>query len=123
MLGLGVERGGRLVEHEDERSVAHEAAGERELLPLPEGDLDAVVPRRPELRVEPGGEPLDDVVGAGPADRVGRPPGGRRCGARRRRPTVRLGEELEPEEVLERAGQPLPPLVARDAGEVDAVDE
>ena len=36
VLGLGVERGGRLVEHEQQRLVAHEAAGERELLPLAE---------------------------------------------------------------------------------------
>src|SRR5882672_9225489 len=33
VLGLRVKRGGRLVEHQQERVVAHEAACERELLP------------------------------------------------------------------------------------------
>ena len=53
VLGLGIERGRRLVEHEEQRMVAHEAARQRELLPLTERDLDAVVPRDAELRVEP----------------------------------------------------------------------
>ena len=53
VLGLRIERGGRLVEHEQQRAVAHEAARERELLPLAERHLDAARPRRPELRVEP----------------------------------------------------------------------
>ena len=38
-------------------------------------------------------------------------------------PDAVLGAELEPEEVLERAGQPGPPPVGRHAGQVDAVDE
>ena len=54
VLGLGVERRGRLVEHQQQRLVAHEAAGQRELLPLAEGDLDAVGPGRAELGVEAG---------------------------------------------------------------------
>ena len=52
VLGFGVERGGRFVEHQQQRPLAHEAARQRELLPLPERQLDAVRPRRPELRVE-----------------------------------------------------------------------
>ena len=55
VLGLGVERRRRLVEHEEQRALAHEAARERELLPLAEGDLDAARPGRAELRVEPAG--------------------------------------------------------------------
>ena len=111
VLGLGVERGGRLVEHQHQRVVAHEAAGERELLPLPEPHLDAVVPGRPELGVEPVREPIDHVVGTGPVDRD-----------RHRRTLVdprlvaqadgRLRVELEAEEVLERAGELFAPLCA-----------
>ena len=122
VLGLGVERRCRLVEDQHERVGAHEAAGERELLPLPVRDLDAGVPRRSELRVEPVGEAVDHVVGAGPTDGVGD-----------RRPLVhpRLvaepdrghGAELEAEEVLERPGEPGAPLPRRDPREVDVVDE
>ena len=91
VLGLGVERRGRLVEHEHERFVAHEPARERELLPLPERDLHAFVPRGSELGVEPEREPLDDVVGTGAPDgglddgdarRAGRGRRDRRCRAR-----------------------------------------
>ena len=45
VLGLRVERGRRFVEHQHERPVAHEAARERELLPLAEAHLDAAGPR------------------------------------------------------------------------------
>ena len=91
VLGLGVERGGRLVEHEQQRVVAHEPARQRELLPLAERQLDAARPGRAELRVEPGRQPLDHVVGAGAIDgrrdrRRRRPSAarrrGRRCAAR-----------------------------------------
>ena len=51
---------------EQQRVLAHEAAGQRELLPLTEGHLDALVPGRSELGVEAGGQPVDDVVRAGP---------------------------------------------------------
>ena len=74
VLGLGVERRRRLVEHQQQRSIAHEAAGQRELLPLAERHLDAAGPGRPELRVEPGVQALDDIGGAGAID--GRDDGG-----------------------------------------------
>ena len=41
----------RTVEHAHERVVAHEAARQRELLPLPDRQLDATRPRGPELWV------------------------------------------------------------------------
>jgi len=44
VLGLGVERRGRLVEDEQQRPFAHEPARERELLPLPERHVDAARP-------------------------------------------------------------------------------
>ncbi len=50
VLGFGVERRGRLVEHEQQWIVAHEAARQRELLPLSEGHIDAAGPRRSQLR-------------------------------------------------------------------------
>ena len=68
VLGLGVERRRRLVEHEQQRLVAHEAARQRELLPLAERDLDAAGPRRAELGLEAGGQSRHDVVGPGRPD-------------------------------------------------------
>ena len=84
VLGLGVERRGRLVEHQQQRLVAHEAAGQRELLPLAERHVHAARPRRPELRVEPRRQPRHHVVGAGAIDGA-RAPRARRRGAARRR--------------------------------------
>src|SRR5437868_1207949 len=68
VLGLGVERRGRLVEDEEEWPIAHEGAGQRELLPLAKAHLDAAGPRWAELRIETAAESGDDVVGAGAAD-------------------------------------------------------
>ena len=53
VLGLGVERGGGLVEHEDVRLLAHEGARERDLLPLPARELGAVLEPAAERRLEP----------------------------------------------------------------------
>ena len=94
---------------------------ERELLPLPEADVDAFVPGRTELRVEPGREPVDHVVGAGAPDRAldRRPFLDVRVVAD---PTLAWREQLEAVEVLERAGEAIAPLVGRHAREVDAVD-
>ena len=52
MLGFRVERRGRFIEDQHQRRLAHESARERQLLPLPERQVDAVRPRRTELRVE-----------------------------------------------------------------------
>ena len=123
VLGLGVERGGRLVEHQQQRLVAHEAAGQGELLPLSEGDLDAVRPGRAELGVEPGREPRSTTSSAparstaatdrrlvveaghvadadgvlGRAARTGRSPGRRRpAGTATRRPACAPGRPRRP---------------------------
>ena len=122
VLGLGVERRRRLVEHEEQRTLAHESAGERELLPLAEADLHALGPGGAELRLEARGELLDDVARAGPLD-----------GRRHRRRVVEPRQvadadgvarpELEPEEVLKRAGEPRTPRIRRHARELDAVDQ
>src|SRR5262245_7925640 len=69
MLGLGVERGGWLVEYEQQRGLPHDAAGGGQLLPLAERDLDAAGPGRAELGFQPGREAVDHIVGAGPTDR------------------------------------------------------
>src|SRR4051812_7117311 len=110
MLGLGIERRRWLVEHEDERAVAHETAGQRELLPLAEGDLDAVGPGGSKLCLEAGLQPRHDIVRPGPV-----------YGAHDRGLVVEPGHvsesygmprpELEAEEVLEGTGQTLAPLV------------
>src|SRR6202035_3334569 len=49
VLGLGVEGRRGLVEDEEERAVAHEAARERQLLPLSEAQLRAAGPGGAEL--------------------------------------------------------------------------
>src|SRR5271163_4187798 len=113
MLGLGVERRGRLVEHGDQRFVAHEAAGERQLLPLPEGNVDALMPGGAELRSQASWQGVDDVTRAGPVQRgnkgrIAVTPG--QVAQADRLP----GLELEPEEVLERPGKPFPPLLRID---------
>src|SRR5213593_428571 len=68
MLGLGIKRRRRLVEDQQQRLVAHEAAGQRELLPLAERHIDASGPRRTQLRLEPRRQARDDVPGAGAID-------------------------------------------------------
>ena len=69
----------------------------------------------------PAGQALDDVVGAGPVDGVddGRLVVEARLVADA---DALAGDQLEAEEVLERAGQALPPRRARHRGDVDAVD-
>ena len=103
MLGFRVQSRGRFVEDEHEGPVAHEPARERELLPLPETRFDTPRPRRPELRLQPGCEAADHVLGPGPIY------GGGHC-----RLVVLAGDiahadrladaELEAEEILERTG-------------------
>ena len=68
VLGLGVERGGRLVEHEDVGLLAHEGARQRDLLPLPAGELGAVLEPAPERRVEAARERRHEL-GRAPARR------------------------------------------------------
>ena len=102
--------------------VAHEAAGERELLPLAEGHLDALRPGRAELRLQARRQPTDDVVGAGAAD--GRHDRGLVVQPRHVADAHGVaGPELEAEEVLERARQPRAPLVRGHAGQLDAVHQ
>ena len=101
VLGLGVEGGGGLVEHQQQRLVAHEAAGERELLPLAKGDLDAAGPCGAELRLEARAQPIHDIVGTGAAN------GGDDGGLVVEPGHITdahgvAGPELEAEEVLER---------------------
>jgi hypothetical protein len=113
VLGLGVERGGGLVEHEQQRRVAHEAAGQRQLLPLPEAHVHALRPARAELGVEAAHEllttssaparstaPFTAAIVVERASRPRRPHGAR---------------QLEAEEVLEGAGQARAPRGGIDA--------
>src|SRR5690349_14407109 len=102
MLGLGVERGGRFVENQQQRPLAHEAARQRELLPLAERHIHAAPPGRTKLRVKARREARDYVVGAGAAD--GRTDRGGVLDARDvAGADALLRAELEPEEILERA--------------------
>ncbi len=68
VLGFGVQRRGRLIEDQQQRLVAHEATGQRELLPLSERQLDSARPRRTELRVEARRQAVDDIGCAGAID-------------------------------------------------------
>ena len=64
VLGLGIERRGWFVEDQHERPVAHEAARERQLLPLTEAHLHAARPRGSELRLQACRQARDHVVSA-----------------------------------------------------------
>ena len=122
VFGLRVQRGGRLVEDQQQRLVAHEAARQRELLPLAERQLDSARPRRTELRVEARRQTGDDVAGAGAIDRRDH-----------RGLVVQPGDvaqtdrvpraEFEAEEILERARQARPPLAGRHARQRRVVHE
>ncbi len=83
VLRLGVERGGGLVEHQDVGLLAHERAGEGDLLPLAAGQLGAVLEPAPERGVEPLGERRHDLARAaalhGPLDPRLVVPCDRRC--------------------------------------------
>src|SRR5947199_6633549 len=59
VLGFDVERGRGLVEHQEEGLVVHKAARQLELLPLAEGEVDAVGPGRAALgrRARPASAP------------------------------------------------------------------
>ena len=122
MLGLRIERGGRLIEHQQQGPIAHEAAGERELLPLAEGYLDPLGPGRTELRRKPELEARDHIFGAGAADRSH----DRRLLLDARditQPDTVAGAQLEAKEVLKGAGEPRAPRVGADALERHVVDE
>ena len=69
VFGLGVKRRGGFVEHQQERMIAHEAARQRQLLPLAEAHFDSARPGRAELRLEAGIQMLHHVIGAGAIDR------------------------------------------------------
>src|SRR5581483_3353105 len=97
-----------------QRLVAHEAARERDLLPLAERELDAARPGGPELRVETRRQTIHDVLRAATLD-----------GAMDRRLIVRprhVAEsdaapraELEAIEILKRAGEAPAPIGGRHA--------
>lgn len=120
VLGLGVERSGGFVEHEDQWIGAHVTASQRELLPLAERDVDPVLPRRTELRVETVAELFDEVVGPGSVHGV---LGGRTIVAPGFVAEADGGDrsELQRCEVLERAGHPSVPCLVRHPGDIDAV--
>ena len=103
VLGLGVERRGRFIQHEQQRLIAHETARERKFLPLAKTHLDTIRPRRPKLRFEPFDQPLDDVGCAGAVDRGN---DGRFVVEPRHiaNADTMAHTELEAEKVLERAG-------------------
>src|SRR5215471_8850021 len=63
-----IERSGRFVEHQQQRTVAHKAASERQFLPLTEADFNTPGPPLAKLRLQAGGQTGDDVIGAGAFD-------------------------------------------------------
>ena len=122
VLGFGIERRGRLVEHQQQRAIAHESARQRQLLPLAERQVDAVRPGRAQLGVEPRLQVRDDVVGAGPTD--GRDHSGFVVDTNHVAKADRLARaKLETEEVLKRPGQAAAPLVRRHARQRRVVHE
>ena len=122
MFGLGVKGSGRLVEDQQQRLLAHESPRQREFLPLAEADLDAFRPGGPQLRVEAGREPGDDVAGAGMLDRG--PNRGQIVEARQIADVDGVPRpELESKEILKRAGDARAPAIGRHARQIDAVDQ
>ena len=121
VLGLGVQRRRRLVEHHEQRLLAHHRPAQRELLPLPAGQLRAVRVAGAELGVEPVVE-----------TRRARPPTVRAV-QRPEHGVVRLdpgqvpdadvlaGQQLEPAEVLEAGGGAVAPGHGVEVVQVDAV--
>jgi hypothetical protein len=110
VLGFGVERRSRFIQDQEQRFVAHEATGERKLLPLSERHVHAAGPRRPELCVEARLQSQNDVLGAGATD--GRGHRRRVVEAREIADSDRLPrEKFESKKILKRAGLQ-PPVVA-----------
>ena len=114
MFGFGIERRRRLVENEQERLITHEAARQRQLLPLAKGHVDAARPGRPELRVESRLQAGDHIAGPGAIDR--------RCHGRHVVETREIADadrlprqKFEAKEILERSGRARPPLSGVDA--------
>ena len=68
VFSLSIERCRGLVQHQEQRAVAHESTRESEFLPLAERDLDTSGPRRAQLRLQSRGQPRDDVPSAGAFD-------------------------------------------------------
>jgi hypothetical protein len=122
VLGRRVERRRGLVEHEQQRTSAHHAAGDRQPLPLAAGELGAVVPAGAELRAEAGRQGRQHVRGR----RVGEGLVRAGVGVQRRQVAGRdrlAGDELEVDVVLERAGAPQPPRIAVEGRQVHPVDQ
>jgi hypothetical protein len=63
-LGRRVQAGGRFVEHDQQRSLAHQAAGQRESLPLAAGELASAREAVADPRREPLRQPGDRLFGA-----------------------------------------------------------
>src|SRR6202050_821542 len=63
-LGLRIHGSGRLIEHEDVGTAAHEGARQRDLLPLPAGQLAAVAEPLAELRVVAVRQRRNELAGA-----------------------------------------------------------
>jgi len=66
VLGVCVERRGGLVQQQQQRVDPHHRSADRELLPLPSGEVDAAGPARSELGVEAGRERVQQVGRTGP---------------------------------------------------------
>ena len=100
VLGLGVQGGGRLVEHQQQRGRPHHRAAQRELLPLAAGEFCAVVEAGPKLRLQPGRQRPDHVARLGPHQRTLH---GRRVLVigEAAHPDALAGQQLQPREVLE----------------------
>ena len=120
VFGLGVKRGGGFVEHEQERMIAHEAARERQLLPLAETHFDAARPGRTELRFEAGIQMLDHVIGARASDRGNH--GGLVVESRDVAEAHSVARaKLEAKKILERARDVLAPIVSGNPRQVNAI--
>src|SRR5216684_2621135 len=102
--------------------IPHEAAGQRQLLPLAKADLDSTGPSRTELCLQAGGQPRYHIIGSRPIDSRNN-----RCVVIESgdvAQTYRVARaKLESEKVLERARDVRSPIVNGNPREVDSIDE
>src|SRR5271167_3911424 len=120
VFGLGVQCRGRLVEHQYEWLITHEAPGQGELLPLTEAHFHPFRPGCPELRIEARDELTDHIFRPGAAD--GRDYGGFVFKPGHiAEPNGMARAELEAEEVLERPREARAPFLGANPREVHAI--
>ena len=119
MFRLGVERGGGLVQHQQLGAIAHEGAGERDLLPLAARQLVALLEPAAQHGVELLRQLVDHRPRSGAIDRRvdARPV---RDGVHLAQPDVLQGRELVLHVILEEDADAVAQVARIEVAQVDA---